>query len=191
MVKKRFLKNFIIYLRRRFLTFCFRMLSSYEEAADLTQEVFVKVHNNIHKFRGDSNFYTWLYTVALNTCRNRREKISRKRQHETNLGSSEEGQNLIETLFADPRSSKSPTHRLESEELRKWVTENIAELSPKYKEIIIMKDMSSMSYEEIATVLDCSLGTVKSRLNRARNMLKEKLESSRNRSEISQKRGER
>ena len=176
---------------KKIFNLCFRMLSSYEEAADLTQEVFVKVHNNIHKFRGDSNFYTWLYTVALNTCRNRREKISRKRQHETNLGSSEEGQNLIETLFADPRSSKSPTHRLESEELRKWVTENIAELSPKYKEIIIMKDMSSMSYEEIATVLDCSLGTVKSRLNRARNMLKEKLESSRNRSEISQKRGER
>ena len=119
MEKKKYSKSFIICLKKRFLTFGFRMLSSHEEAADLTQEVFVKVHKNIHKFRGDSNFYTWLYTVALNTCRNRREKISRKRQHETNLGSSEEGQNLIETLFADPRSSKSPTHRLESEELRK------------------------------------------------------------------------
>ena len=176
---------------KKIFNLCFRMLSSYEEATDLTQEVFVKVHNNIHKFRGDSNFYTWLYTVALNTCRNRREKVSRKRQHETNLGSSEEGQDLIDNLFADPRSSKSPTHRLESEELRKWITESIAGLSQKYKEIIIMKDINSMSYEEIASVLDCSLGTVKSRLNRARNMLKEKLKSSRNRSEISNKRGER
>ena len=175
---------------KKIFNLCFRMLSSYEEATDLTQEVFVKVHKNIHKFRGDSNFYTWLYTVALNTCRNRRDKIGRRRRHETNLGCSEEGQNLIETLFADPRSSKSPTQRLESEELKQWITESIAALSPKYKEIIIMKDISLMSYEEIASILDCSLGTVKSRLNRARNMLKEKLESSRNRSEVRQKRGE-
>ena len=188
--EKKVFEELYYLFEKKIFNLCFRMLSSHEEAADLTQEVFVKVHKNIHKFRGDSNFYTWLYTVALNTCRNRREKVSRKRLHETNLGYSEEGHDLIETLFADPRSSKSPTHRLESEELQKWVSAGIAELSPKYKEIIIMKDISSMSYEEIASVLDCSLGTVKSRLNRARNMLKEKLESSRNRSEVSQRRGE-
>ena len=168
---------------KKIFNLCFRMIPSYEEATDLTQEIFVKVHKNIHKFRGESNFYTWLYTVALNTCRNRRDKINRLRRHETNLGASEEGQNLIETLFADPRSHNSPTHRLESEELRQWIAENIAGLSPKYREIIIMKDISLMSYDEIAHILDCSLGTVKSRLNRARKMLKEKLESSRNRNQ--------
>lgn len=174
---------------KKIFNLCYRMFNSYEEASDLTQEIFIKVYRSIDNFRGDSNFYTWLYTIALNTCRNRKEKVSRIARLETKLGTSEDGQDLIDSLFADPRTSEHPTHRLESEELRAWVADGISRLPTKYSEILIMKDINAMNYQEIAEVLECSLGTVKSRLNRARTMLKEKLESSRNVSEMMQKRG--
>ena len=174
---------------KKIFNLCYRMFNSHEEASDLTQEIFIKVYRSIDKFRGESNFYTWLYTIALNTCRNRKEKVSRIAKLETKLGISEDGQDLIDSLFADPRTSEHPSHRLESEELRAWVTDGISRLPAKYSEILVMKDINAMNYQDIANALECSLGTVKSRLNRARNMLKEKLESSRNVSEMMQKRG--
>lgn len=175
---------------KKIFNLCYRMFNSHDEASDLTQEIFVKVYRSIANFRGESNFYTWLYTIALNTCRNRREKVVRINRFETKLGSSEDGQDLIDSIFADPRASQNPWYRLEAEELRQWVADGISRLPQKYREIIVMKDINLMNYQQIAEILDCSLGTVKSRLNRARNLLKEKLESSKNLSEAKQKRGE-
>jgi RNA polymerase sigma-70 factor (ECF subfamily) len=131
-------------------------------AADITQQVFLKLMTRIKQFRGDSEFTTWLYRLVINTChdehRKRRRFVS-----------------LTDTFLQTPASGDSPRAHYARKELSSRVQSAIAELKPKLRWPILLKYVDGMSYEEIAGVLGCSKGTVASRLNRAHKALGRRL----------------
>jgi RNA polymerase sigma-70 factor (ECF subfamily) len=131
-------------------------------AADVTQQVFLKLMTRINQFRGDSDFATWLYRMVINTChdeyRKRRRFVS-----------------LADFGLQTPARGDSPRTRYARKELSGRVQSAIAQLKPKLRWPILLKYVEGMSYEEIAAVLGCSKGTVASRLNRAHKLLGKKL----------------
>jgi RNA polymerase sigma-70 factor, ECF subfamily len=131
-------------------------------AADITQQVFLKLMTNIGQFRGESEFGTWLYRLVVNTCHDERRKQWRFVQ----LGEFQSPQNEIES----PRANYART------EMSRHVHAVVAELKPKLRWPILLKYVEGMSYEEIAKVLGCSKGTVASRLNRGHKVLARRLQ---------------
>ncbi len=135
----------------------------YEDARDLTSEVLFKVYKNLPKFRGQSSLYTWAYRIALNHA-NRfllRRKIRRFIS--------------FDELKSEPVEESNEYESVERNELRKIVRKAIQELPNKYKDIVILRYLENRSYEDISDILELPIGTVKSRLNRAREKLANKL----------------
>lgn len=152
----------------------YRMVNNREDANDLTQEIFVKMYRSIGKFRGDSRFSTWLYTVAANTCRSRLRQLRRVSSHETvRLDSNwdEDTTRSIEPVD----SGASPVEELERDELKQCVELAVAELPEEFRAIVVMRDLQGLTYQEISGAMECSIGTVKSRLSRARTRVKAEL----------------
>jgi len=152
-----------------------RMLHNVDDASDLTQETFVKMYRSIPGFQGKSKFSTWLFMLAINTCRSGMRKLGR-------ISAMEVGRLDQEILTDDGvirrdpvDSGDLPDRMLERKELAFKVKEIVALLDEDFKTVIILRDIECLAYEEIAQVLDCSVGTVKSRLARARMKLKDKL----------------
>jgi RNA polymerase sigma-70 factor (ECF subfamily) len=152
-----------------------RMVNNNEDAADLTQTIFVKAYRSIRSFQGKSKFSTWLFTLAINTCRSGLRKLNRISDIEAGrldqAIQTDEGSILREPV--DP--ADSPARILERKDFAQAVKNIIAELDDDFRLVIILRDIQGMAYEEIAEVLDCSVGTVKSRLARARIKIKDKL----------------
>lgn len=139
----------------------FRLLNNAEDAADVTQEVFIKVWKHLPSFRGESGFATWLYKLTDNAAIDliRREK---KRQGDSSLDDEESS-----AFFpADP--APTPHQAAEQKELKQAVAEGLQQLSEEHRRILVMREINGLSYEEIGEILDLSPGTVKSRLARAR-----------------------
>ena len=140
-------------------------LKDHNEAHDVSQEVFVKIHRSLAKFRGDSKLSTWIHTIAANCCKNKlsfwkRVTTRRKRYEEA------------KKVFYEPWT---PHDEAEQSERVRIIRENILSLPEKYRMVVILKDLKGLSYEEIAAALDIQEGTVKSRLHRAREKLARKL----------------
>ena len=133
---------------------------------DLAQEVFIRVFKALPAFRSESAFYTWVYRIAVNRCRD--EMRSRKLRKIFSLHSMTE--NAEESLPAE--FSEAPADN----SARELVSIGLRSLPEKFRLPIILKDIEGMSYEEIADVLKCEIGTVKSRLSRGRSLLRKKLE---------------
>ena len=150
----------------------YRFTGNRDDAYDLSQEAFLKAYRGIKNFRQDSSFKTWIYHIASNVCRDflRKENKVYKVSIDEPV-QSEHGD--MEKQLAD--SSMGPDEAYESKELSEFIQDIINDLQQEYKEVIILREMQQLSYEEIAKVLDCSIGTVKSRLNRARKILKDKI----------------
>jgi RNA polymerase sigma-70 factor (ECF subfamily) len=146
-----------------------------EDAKDMAQEALIKVFRSIKDFKGQSSFSTWLYRIVTNVCldelrRRKNEKyISMDSTIQTDSGE------LHMELCSDKETPESVYERVEQREL---IKKAICELNEEYRSAIVLRDVQGFSYEEISTMLDCSLGTVKSRINRARNMLRDKLRAS-------------
>lgn len=152
-----------------------RMLNNAADASDITQEIFVKMYRSITGFQGKSRFSTWLFMLAVNACRSGRRKTGR-------ISAMEVGRLDQETLTEDGAIHHEPVdcgdhpdRVLERKELALKVKEVIARLDEEFRTVVILRDIECMAYEEIAQVIDCSVGTVKSRLARARMKLKDKL----------------
>lgn len=158
----------------RMFNLAYRMLNSREDAEEATQEIFVKVHGAIGDFRGDSKFTTWLYAVAVNVCRNRLRSVKRRAMFEVRSGDGYENQEGV-LVEAVTKAADGPQGRLESAEMMRLVEKTIAALPAEFSSVMVMRDIQGMSYEEIAAAVGCSLGTVKSRLSRSREIVKEKL----------------
>jgi RNA polymerase sigma-70 factor, ECF subfamily len=156
--------------QRRIFNLSLRMLGDPEEASDLTQDIFVKLYRSVHQFRKQSSFYTWLYRIAINTCKNRLEKTRRQAQFETAY---DDG--LEATQSHINSSSNAPLESVQRLETREAILNAVSKLPEKAKTILILKDFQSFNYEEISQILECSTGTVKSRLSRARAQLRERL----------------
>lgn len=145
---------------------CLRLCGNPEDAREAAQEAFLSAWQGLPSFRGDASFPTWLYRLASNACIDllRREKRSRCAA----------GPSLDDTLInlelADP--TPGPQEHAERRELRQAISDGLGTLSPDHREVLILREIQQLSYEEISQVLDLDEGTVKSRINRARKQLR-------------------
>ncbi len=151
-----------------------RILRNVEDAEDASQEALIKVYKSIQNFNMQSTFKVWMYRIVVNTC------IDFKRKKNINVVSIDEGidvggDNQVYREIAD--DSANPDVLLEKNFNSKVINDAVSKLEDDYKAIIILRDIQGFSYSEIAEILSCNLGTVKSRLNRARKSLKEILEN--------------
>ena len=155
----------------------YRILTDPADAADTTQEVFLKVFRGMKHFHGESSLKTWIYRIALHEASNRRRWWFRHKAHETSmepLDHEAQGSSLAakETLV-DGR--ESPFENMAHEEVRMRVEQELRKVPEPYRSTLILRDLEEMSYEEIAEITQVSLGTVKSRLTRGREALKKRL----------------
>ena len=150
----------------------FRMLYHSEDAKDVSQEVFLKAYRNIGNFDERSAFSTWLYRITYNTCidATRRQKGKQSYSLEDEL-ENEEG--TIQRQVAD--KGDTPEEAILKKEQRSEILQALDTLSEEHKTAIILRDVKGLSYEEIAEILEISLGTVKSRISRARNQCKQEI----------------
>ena len=150
-----------------------RLLKDPSEASDVVQEVFLKVFRAVPRFEGRSSLKTWVYRVAVNEAYNHRRWFGRHRSHDVALEAREEGSaNYTETL-AD--HGASPFQTTLTHENQTVIEQTLQELKPVFRQAVILRDLEELSYEEIAEVLQISVGTVKSRILRGREALREKL----------------
>lgn len=157
---------------RKVYAIAYRFMGNPEDAGDLTQEAFLKAYQSIKSFRQEASFSTWICRIVSNVCRDQLRK--NKRQSQNSLDEDvwlEEG--TVQKQLKDQRPT--PDEVYESKELKEYLQGLINNLNPEYKMVVILRDIQGYSYEEIAQILDCSLGTVKSRLNRARKALRDQI----------------
>ena len=144
-----------------------RMTGNPEDAADMTQETFIKAYNSLQSFRGDSKFSVWLYRIASNVCLD----FLRSRSRKPAVSLSVEDDEGEETELDIADESQSPELLLERGLTRDAVRRGLQALPPDYKQILLLREIQGLSYEEIADVLQIEVGTVKSRIFRARKRL--------------------
>ena len=156
----------------------YRMMSDPADAADTTQDVFLKVFRGMKHFHGESSLKTWIYRIALHEAANRKRWWFRHKVHETSIELPESegnrnGDGAIESALTDRH--ESPFDNVAQNELRQRVDAELHRVDEPYRTTLILRDLEEMSYEEIAEILQISLGTVKSRLTRGRQALKKRL----------------
>ncbi|MBN1610396.1 MAG: sigma-70 family RNA polymerase sigma factor [Polyangiaceae bacterium] len=155
----------------------FRMLGRRDEAEDMAQEVFVQVFKAISTFRGDSKLGTWIYRIAVNLCKNRNKYLLRRHDDErAELESTVERGGLGQARGITHGELPRPDDAVEGFQLEAIVRRCIGELDAEFREALILRDVENLSYEEIAEITGLADGTVKSRIHRARLMLKQKVE---------------
>jgi RNA polymerase sigma-70 factor, ECF subfamily len=153
---------------------CYRMLGDYEEARDGAQDTFVKAYRSLKQFRREARFSTWLYSIAVNTCRNRLNSAAfRYRKRTVSLDPPDEGNPRAAIQIEDP--APSPLNHLADRERDALVQQAIDQLSPEAKVMVVLRDVEGLAYEEIAGMTGLPLGTVKSRLARARQQIIQQL----------------
>jgi RNA polymerase sigma-70 factor, ECF subfamily len=170
--------SLVVAYEKRVFQLVWRMLGSKEEAEDLTQEVFVQVFRSIHTFRGESKLGTWLYRIAINLAKNRTMYLARRHQrsHEDivdaeSVDANERAQGITtgETRRPDLDLVGSRTERI--------VLECLLNLEAEHRELLVLRDVECLSYEEVGAITGLLPGTVKSRLHRARGLLKQAVEA--------------
>ncbi|MCG0240062.1 MAG: sigma-70 family RNA polymerase sigma factor [Firmicutes bacterium] len=162
----------IIQYERKVYNLAYRLTGNPEDASDLAQEAFVRVYQSLGDFRGDSSFATWLYRIVANACRDELRRRQRQRTVSLEVTVENEDGEMVRQ-YAD--EGEGPDQTLERVELQRLVRETLATLDEDHRQILILRDFQDLSYQDIADLLNLSLGTVKSRINRARHALKVKL----------------
>lgn len=160
----------------RIFNLLYRMTGVREEAEDLTQEVFVSVYRKIGLFRGDSPLMTWIYRIAYNACKNRRKYLHRRRERDRQpLDEAAERRAVESGTMSTSAQVSRPDELVEGFETERLVQEAITALDEEQRAILVLRDVQGVCYEEIAEITGLPIGTVKSRLHRARMALKERL----------------
>jgi len=158
---------------KKIYNIAYRLSGNEADASDMTQEVLIKIFRHIGSFSGNSKFSTWVYRVATNTCLDELKKIKRRSTYSLDA-ELDTGENEVVVQVRD--EAPTPDIAAEQKELSAAVGKAIKRLSPDHSAVVILRDIQGMSYEEVAKILNCSVGTVKSRLNRGRAQLKKILE---------------
>jgi RNA polymerase sigma-70 factor (ECF subfamily) len=151
----------------------YRLLNDPGDACDVVQEVFLKVFRSIGSFRGQSSLKTWIYRIAMNEAHNHRRWFGRRRGHEIGLEDDQGDGKTYEQVLPDP--SLSPFDITLGHETMQAIEEALLGLRPAFRDAVVLRDVEGLAYEEIAEILEISLGTVKSRILRGREALREKL----------------
>lgn len=153
--------------------YLYRFLNDYEEAVDLSQETFVRVYFAIDRYHTEYAFSTYIYRIATNLAISELRK--RKRRTILSLTGLFQSEDDEQTEFQPPDTRTRPDEDLVEDERSRVIAKAIVTLPPKYRVPIILRDIEGKSYDEVAEILDLGLGTTKSRISRARGLLKEKL----------------
>jgi RNA polymerase sigma-70 factor (ECF subfamily) len=164
----------LVVLHKRFVfNLCYRLLGDYDEADDCAQEVFIKVYKSLGGFRFESDFKTWLYRIAVNTCKNRFRSLEyRLGQRSVRLdGEDEQDRKQMEI----GTHKHSPATALKRREIGRLIQAAVNKLPTDQRLVVVLRDMEGRTYEEIMEITGLKLGTLKSKLSRARLRLREAL----------------
>lgn len=148
----------------------YRLVDNAEDTADVVQEAFINAYQSLHSFKGDSEFYTWLYRIAFNLA----VSLKRKRRVILSLDGATDEFTGLEP--ADESAFAGPSDRLERSDEEARLQAALNRLSPEHRAVLVLKELEGQKYEEIAEVLDVPVGTIRSRLHRARLELRELLQ---------------
>jgi RNA polymerase sigma-70 factor (ECF subfamily) len=148
----------------------YRLLGDQADASDVLQEVFLKVFRNVGHFRGDSSLRTWLYRIAVNESHNRRRWLFRHRRGETGIEDAFEDSDVRDKPLMD--TGETPFDFTMNREAQILLEDGLAAINPVFRAVLVLREIEEMSYEEIAGVLEVSIGTVKSRIVRGREALR-------------------
>ncbi len=161
-------EELVLRYQDRIYNLCRHLLRNTHDAEDAAQDTFIKAYHNLDNFRPEASFYTWLYRIAVNTCLDYKKKPF--------FGSffmkADEGEEFIDEPVSD---RPSPEKLYESKQIGSALHNGIKKLPPKLRTAIVLKEIEGLSYEEIADILGVSIGTVKSRISRAREELKQRM----------------
>lgn len=151
------------------------VLGHREDSEEVAQDVFIRIYKALPKFRGDSEFTTWMYRIAMNLARNKyRYNKSRGAKRKISMQATI-GDDDKRTLIQIPEKRLSPDDQAGLDEYQRNIMREIDNLPPLYRDALVLRNIDQMSYEKIAEVLDCKLGTIKSRIARAREELRKRL----------------
>jgi RNA polymerase sigma-70 factor (ECF subfamily) len=142
------------------------------DALDVTQDAFLKAYRALPNFRGESAFYTWLYRIAINTAKNHLVTMSR-RPAEVDLSGGDDDETQLDSL---QKEMETPENLLLTKEIQDTIIQTIDRLPDDLRTAITLRELEGLSYEEIATVMDCPIGTVRSRIFRAREAIDNQLQ---------------
>ena len=161
----------VLKYQQRVINLISRFVKNHSDALDVSQETFIKAYRALPNFRGESAFYTWLYRIAVNTAKNhltvQSRKITKSDYDVTDIEQIEGNMSLIEQT--------TPENLLHKDELEETVLKTIENLPEDLKSAIMLREIDGLSYEDIANVMDCPVGTVRSRIFRAREIIDNKI----------------
>jgi RNA polymerase sigma-70 factor (ECF subfamily) len=172
-------ERLILRYQNRIYNAILRICANRDDAAELTQDTFVKVIENIDKFEGRSSFYTWVFRIGVNLSLNYCQRSGRLGLKSLDAEDNEHGGEAPRVLkeFLTDNSLPDPAVAVENEELYRAVVKAMMKLDDAQRAVIVLRDIEGMNYAQIAEVLDIELGTVRSRLSRARNNLRQIMEA--------------
>ena len=157
----------VLKYQHKVINLVLRYVHDQDTAQDVAQEAFIKAYRGLKNFRGESAFYTWLYRIAINTAKNYLVSQGR-RLPDTDIDAEEAEQFSGESAL---KEYATPEHEMLTEEIQTAVTRTIDQLPDDLKTAIMLRELEGMSYEEIAVTMDCPIGTVRSRIFRARESI--------------------
>ncbi|WP_432785308.1 RNA polymerase sigma-H factor [Oligella sp. MSHR50489EDL] len=172
--EKRAFELLVSKYQRRILRLLGRILYNQSDIEDVAQETFLKAYRALPKFRNESAFYTWLYRIAVNTARNH---ISSKQNQVfvSDQLESQDGETF--SLLDNLTDGETPETHMHNREILEALQEALDELPEQLRQAIVLRELEGLSYEEIASAMDCPVGTVRSRIFRAREAISERLKS--------------
>jgi RNA polymerase sigma-70 factor (ECF subfamily) len=159
--------------QKKMLNIAYRMMGDYDEACDVTQEAFVSAYRSIKKFKAEAKFSTWLYRIVVNYSKNRLKQLSGLSKRESVSMDDNTEKRAEEILNQSLINSANPSTQMETREREAHVQKCISSLDEEYRKVLVLRDIQGFSYDEISNILKIPDGTVKSRLSRARNALKD------------------
>ncbi len=161
----------VLKYQHRIIKLVARFVKNGDEVQDVTQEAFIKAYRALHNFRGDAAFYTWLYRIAINTAKN--YLVSARRRATDSAVDAQDAEQYDDGDWL--REYATPEKELLAQEIKQVIHKAISELPSDLKEAVTLREMEGLSYEEIAEVMDCPIGTVRSRIFRAREAIDKQL----------------